>query len=249
LPTTWTGTPRLEFSEEKSRNSERESEFCKINAELHKEIQRRGVYAEALEGVILWALGEKGEFLPHKLGMAPYYWRPEMRRRFEAAKNPIPTGTSRECPECKGVGSVMVMLEGRSAPRPRNCPTCKATGCVDEIGDASLREQVDRLRLCAREVTPEADGVTYGLAGLCMEAARVIERLASLQRGGKSELAHALRVLHGSKKPHAIPGGTGQQLGNESYRIIASGSQLEALMDAADALERHRTYTQSGEAK
>jgi hypothetical protein len=67
---------------------------------------------------------------------------------------------------------------------------------------------------------------------------------APLQRGDKSELAHALRVLHGSKKPHAIPGGTGQQLGNESYRIIASGSQLEALMDAADALERHRTYTQ-----
>jgi hypothetical protein len=33
------------LSEEKKRNAEREGEFCKINAELHKEIQRRGVYA------------------------------------------------------------------------------------------------------------------------------------------------------------------------------------------------------------
>jgi hypothetical protein len=56
---------------------------------------------------------------------------------------------------------------------------------------AALREQVDRLRLCAREVTPEADGVTYGLAGLCMEAARVIERLHDerLQRYSQSETA------------------------------------------------------------
>jgi hypothetical protein len=36
------------ISEEKSRNAEREGEYCKINAELHREIQRRGVYAGAL---------------------------------------------------------------------------------------------------------------------------------------------------------------------------------------------------------
>jgi hypothetical protein len=41
------------LSEEKKRNAEREGEFCKINAELHKEIQRRGVYAEGLEKVLL----------------------------------------------------------------------------------------------------------------------------------------------------------------------------------------------------
>jgi hypothetical protein len=105
----------------------------------------------------------------------------------------------------------------------------------------------------------DTDGDPLGLYDMLPEGcnpAEVIEELATHlweelpgdsrpQRGDKSELAHALRVLHGSKKPHAIPGGTGQQLGNESYRIIASGSQLEALMDAADALERHRLYPSS----
>lgn len=38
----------LSLSEEQSRNKEREEEYIKINAELHKEIKRRGEYAERL---------------------------------------------------------------------------------------------------------------------------------------------------------------------------------------------------------
>jgi hypothetical protein len=88
------------------------------------------------------------------------------------AKNVIPTGTSGECPACFGPWSA----------HAEECPNRHITRNPEERPEidtqsAALREQVDRLRLCAREVTPEADGVTYGLAGLCMEAARVIESL------------------------------------------------------------------------
>jgi hypothetical protein len=74
------------------------------------------------------------------------------------------------------------------------------------------------------------------------EVAMILESVLSApQRGDKSELAHALRVLHGSKKRLLVPGACGQQMGQESYYIAGSGDQLEILMSAADALCAHRT--------
>jgi hypothetical protein len=156
------------ISEEKSRNAEREGEYCKINAELHREIQRRGVYAGALTEAAKALTDEfyNGSFTSSDRAFLIGALRDAL------AKNVIPTGTSGECPACFGPWSA----------HAEECPNRHITRNPEERPEidtqsAALREQVDRLRLCAREVTPEADGVTYGLAGLCMEAARVIESL------------------------------------------------------------------------
>lgn len=43
-------------------------------------------YADALEEIILWALGEQGEFPRKTDKKKPYWWRTELRKRFNAAK-------------------------------------------------------------------------------------------------------------------------------------------------------------------
>lgn len=52
-----------------------------------------------------------------------------------------------------------------------------------------------------------------------------------------TRLADALRALHDSKQPHPT-GPHGQMMGEESWRIVASGNQLYALMEAHDLLRR-----------
>jgi hypothetical protein len=51
---------------------------------------------------------------------------------------------------------------------------------MTDLNEKYGKDFVQVLRDCASIAKPEMDGVTYGLAGLCIEAAREIERLRAL---------------------------------------------------------------------
>lgn len=61
-------------------------------------------------------------------------------------------------------------------------------------------------------------------------------RAAVAQQGEAVALADALERLHDRREPYRDGRVTGQMIGNESYQITATGSQLSVLLDAADAL-------------
>ncbi|MCC7461293.1 MAG: hypothetical protein IT480_02390 [Gammaproteobacteria bacterium] len=54
----------------------------------------------------------------------------------------------------------------------------------------------------------------------------------------RADLIDRLRALDCSRTPYAGHGAVGQTLGNESWRIVATGSQLAALDEAAAMIER-----------
>ena len=51
-------------------------------------------------------------------------------------------------------------------------------------------------------------------------------------------LQDELRRLHSAKKPYANGRAVGQQAGNESYMLIATGTTFGLLIEAADELDR-----------
>ncbi|MFX0132394.1 MAG: hypothetical protein ACFFDN_01985 [Candidatus Hodarchaeota archaeon] len=52
----------------------------------HPQTSDNSDYATMLENIIFWALGENGDFPIRKKGEGAYYWRKELRKRFDAAK-------------------------------------------------------------------------------------------------------------------------------------------------------------------
>lgn len=59
--------------------------------------------------------------------------------------------------------------------------------------------------------------------------------MTTIQAQERAALAEALERLHSMRKPHPS-GSCGQTLGQESWRIVASGRDLACLLEAADAL-------------
>ena len=63
------------------------SEF--IGAEYYHKLKGKTSlvsYIVTLEAIIMWALGEQGNFPPRKTGKGSYWWRTEMRKRLMSAK-------------------------------------------------------------------------------------------------------------------------------------------------------------------
>jgi hypothetical protein len=117
----------------------------------------------------------------------------------------------------------------RQQPARRTLPSAEETPAEDRPRLPPLQPSEIRMSMETCETHGRYDTDTH-LDG-CPECAETTPKQGH-------ELAHNLRLFHDSKKPFAQPGASGQMLGCETYRVVASGSQFNLLMEAADEIER-----------